>query len=211
MKKTMIALVDDHCLFRHGIASLIDTFTEYEVLFDAASGEEFCKKVSPKFKPDIVLLDLNMPILNGQQTSAWIQQNYPEMKVIVLSMFEDEDTVLALIKTGIKGYLLKDSHPQEFKKALDTVTAMDVYFPSFVSNYLAKCFSKPKPEITFNAREKEFIRWASTELTYKEIADKMFVSLRTVDGYRDQLFVKLNVKNRIGLVLYAIKNKIVEL
>lgn len=211
MKKIMIALVDDHCLFRRGIASLIDSFTEYQVLFDAGSGEEFCKKVSPKFKPDIVLLDLNMPVLNGQQTAVWIKKNYPDIKIIVLSMFENENTVLSLIKTGIKGYLLKDSQPAEFKKALDTVAAMDVYFPSFVTYYLAGIFSKPKPEITLNVRETEFIKWASTEMTYKEIAKKMFVSMRTVDGYRDHLFVKLNVKNRVGLVLYAIKNKIVEL
>jgi DNA-binding NarL/FixJ family response regulator len=211
MKKILIALVDDHRLFRRGIASLIQTFPEYEVLFDAASGDEFCKKVNPRFKPDIVLLDMNMPVLNGLQTSLWLQKHYPEIHVIVLSMFEDEDTVIAMMKTGIKGYLLKDSEPAEFKMALDAVTANDVYFPAFVTRYLARSFSKVSNDIKLNAREIDFLRLASTELTYKEIADKMFVSLRTIDGYRDQLFIKLNVKNRIGLVLYAIRNKIVEL
>jgi len=211
MKKNLIALVDDHRLFRRGIASLIQTFPGYEVLFDAGSGEEFCKKIKPEFKPDIVLLDMNMPVLNGMQTAIWLRQHYPEIHVIVLSMFEDEDTVIAMIKTGIKGYLLKDSEPAEFKMALDAVTANDVYFPAFVTRYLARSLSKSNGEIRLNAREVEFLRFASTELTYKEIADKMCVSLRTIDGYRDQLFIKLSVKNRIGLVLYAIRHKIVEL
>jgi len=211
MKKILIALVDDHSLFRRGIASLIQTFPEYEVLFDASSGEECCNKINGQFKPDLVLLDINMPVFNGMQTALWLQQNYPEIHVIILSMFDDEDTVIAMMKTGIKGYLLKDAEPAEFKKALDSVTANDVYFPAFVTRYLAKSLSKNPEPIRLNAREIEFIRFASTELTYKEIADKMFVSLRTVDGYRDQLFIKLHVKNRIGLVLYAIRHKIVEL
>jgi len=204
-----IALVDDHLLFRRGIAALIQTFPEYEVLFDAGSGEEFCQKLTPKFKPDIVLLDLNMPVLNGLQTALWLQQNHPEIHVIVLSMFEDEDTVINMMKTGIKGYLLKDAEPAEFKMALDAVRENDMYFPAFVTRYLARSFTKVASDIKLNSREIEFLQLVSTELTYKEIADQMCVSLRTIDGYRDQLFIKLNLKNRIGLVLYAIKNKIV--
>ncbi|MES2829502.1 MAG: response regulator transcription factor [Bacteroidota bacterium] len=211
MNKTSIVLVDDHRLFRKGIASLIDTFNDYEVLFDAGNGEEFCAKITPKFKPDLVLLDLNMPGMDGKQTSEWIKTNYPEIRIIVLSMAEDEDAVLSMIKTGIKGYLLKDAEPMEFKAALDAVTKGDVYFPPFVAKYMAESFNKSGTDIKLNEREIDFLRLASTELTYKEIADKMFVSLRTVDGYRDSLFVKLHVKNRVGLVLYAIKHKIVEI
>jgi len=210
MKITTIALVDDHRLFRRGMASLIDSFPAYEVLFDASNGTEFCDKISPEFKPQIVLLDLSMPGLNGQQTAQWIIKHYPEIHIIVLSMFDDEKTVIEMMKIGIKGYLLKDSEPAEFKVALDTVAAMDVYFPAFVTRYMANNFSESET-IKLNPRETEFLKLASTELTYKEIADKMFVSLRTVDGYRDQLFLKLNVKNRIGLVIYAIKNRIVNL
>jgi len=211
MKKILIALVDDHRLFRQAIASLIQTFPGYEVLFDAGSGDECCKKIRQDYKPDIILLDINMPVLNGLQTSVWLQTHYPEIHVIVLSMFDDEDTVLAMMKTGIKGYLLKDSEPSEFRMALETVAENGVYFPAFVTQYLTLNLSKAPEAIRLNARELEFLRLTSTELTYKEIADKMFVSLRTVDGYRDQLFIKLHVKNRIGLVLYAIRNKIVVL
>ncbi|TDQ11372.1 response regulator transcription factor [Pedobacter metabolipauper] len=211
MNKITLSLVDDHRLFRQGIASLIATFPEYEVLFEAGSGEEFCKKISPKFKPQIVLLDLNMPVMGGHQTSEWIKEHYPDVHVIVLSMMDDAESVLSLIKTGVKGYLLKDSEPSEFKAALDAVAGNNVYFPPFVSRYMAESFYKPSEDVKLNAREKEFLKLASSELTYKEIADKMFVSMRTVDGYRDNLFVKLNVKNRVGLVLYAIKNKLIEL
>jgi len=211
MSKTSIALVDDHRLFRQGIVSLISNFSDYEVLFEAGSGEEFCNKVSQKFKPKIVLLDLNMPTLSGQQTSEWIRKNYPDIHIIVLSMDGDAETVISMIKTGIKGYLLKDSDPVEFKTALDAVTNDNVYFPPFAARYMAESFNKPAEDIKLNAREKDFLKLASSELTYKEIADKMCVSSRTVDGYRDTLFVKLNVKNRVGLVLYAIKNKLIEL
>jgi DNA-binding NarL/FixJ family response regulator len=211
MKKMLIALVDDHCLFRQGVAALIRTFPEYQVLFEAGSGEECCQKINQNYIPDIVLLDINMPVLNGLHTSEWLQKHHPEIRVIVVSMFDDEDTVIAMIKTGVRGYLLKDSDPSEFKLALDMVSANDVYFPGFVTRYLARSFFNTSANIRLNARELEFLRLVSTELTYKEIADQMFVSLRTVDGYRDQLFIKLNVKNRIGLVLYAIRNKIVVL
>jgi len=211
MSKTSIALVDDHRLFRQGIVSLISTFSDYEVLFEAGSGEEFCGKVSQKFKPKIVLLDLNMPTLSGQQTSEWIRKNHPDIHIIVLSMDGEAETVISMIKTGIKGYLLKDSDPAEFKTALDAVANDNVYFPPFAARYMAESFYKPVEDIKLNLREKEFLKLASSELTYKEIADKMFVSSRTVDGYRDTLFVKLNVKNRVGLVLYAIKNKLIEL
>ena len=206
-----IALVDDHRLFRHGIVSLINTFPEYRVLFETGSGDEFCQRIYQKEKPDIVLLDLNMPVMNGAYLAHWLRENHPEIRVIVLSMADDAETIMTMIKTGIKGYLLKDSDPLEFKAALDAVSDDNVYFPSFVTRLMAERLYKPSEEIKLNQREKEFLKYAGTELTYKEIAERMFVSLRTVDGYRDSLFVKLNVKNRVGLVLYAIKNRLVEL
>ena len=208
-----IALVDDHHLFRSGMASLINSFTGYAVLLEAGNGQEFIDKISPKFKPDITLLDLNMPVLDGLQTIECLNRNFPEMNIIVLSMFQDAEKVVNVIRMGVKGYVLKDAHPDEFRKALDTVSASGVYFPDFVTRHLVKNLNSPQniSQVKLNDREKEFLKLASTELTYKEIADKMFLSARTVDGYRDHLFEKLNIKNRVGLVLYAIKNKIVEI
>ncbi|WP_443939651.1 response regulator [Pedobacter sp. MW01-1-1] len=211
MSKISIALIDDHKLFRKGIASLIETFGNYEVISDTGSGADFMASIISKTLPEIVLLDLNMPIMNGLEVANWLKQEHPSIAIIVLSMVDDEESVITLIKAGVKGYLLKDSEPMVFKHALDTVANGDFYFPAFVTRYMAEKIKRPENKLELNARETDFLKLAASELTYKEIADKMCVSLRTVDGYRDALFVKLNIKNRVGLVLYAIKNKLVEI
>ncbi len=211
MDKIQVALVDDHCIFRNGLAQVINTYPGYKVIFEADNGKDFISKISKKFKPEVVLLDINMPEMNGPATAEWLSTNYPEIAILVLSMFDDSDKVLAMISLGVKGYILKDSNPDEFKKALDLVSQSGNYFPPFITKYLVNNFKHENHQPVLNNRELEFIKLASTELTYKEIADKMNISPRTVDGYRDQLFEKLNTKSRVGLVLYAIKNKLVEL
>jgi len=211
MDTIQIALVDDHRLFRSGIASLINNFAGYNVLFEAANGEELTRKISPKFKPDIILLDINMPVMNGTATAQWLRRSYPEINVIVLSMLDDAEKVLSMLRLGVKGYLLKDAEPFEFEQALQKVSQGEVYYPEFVTRLLVDSIHVPVDNHKLHIREIEFLRLASTELTYKEIADHMNVSARTVDGYRDTLFEKLNVKSRIGLVLYAIKNKLIDL
>jgi DNA-binding NarL/FixJ family response regulator len=207
-----VALVDDHRLFRSGIASLINNFDGYKVMLEAGNGREFSQKISKKFKPNIVLLDISMPEMDGISTTDWLKQNHPDINVIILSMFEDAEKVLTLVKMGIKGYLLKDAEPQEFKEALDAVSNDEIYYPYFVTKHLVKSLNvQPITNgIKLNDRENEFLKYVGTELTYKEIADVMCVSVRTVDGYRDQLFDKLQVKSRVGLVMYAIKNKFIE-
>jgi DNA-binding NarL/FixJ family response regulator len=211
METIKIALVDDHRLFRSGIISLIDNLSGYKVLFEAGNGEEMCRKITPKLQPDIVLLDISMPKMDGVECAKWLRTNYPQINIIVLSMFEDAEKVLLMVKLGIKGYLLKDAEPKEFEQALHKVAQGDVYYPDFVTRHLVNNFNRPADGIKLNAREIEFLKWAGTELTYKEIADKMCIGVRTVDGYRDQLFEKLQIKSRVGLVLYAIKNKLIEL
>ena len=205
-----IVLVDDHSLFRSGIAALINDLGGYNILFEAANGEELMRKISPKFKPDIILLDINMPKMDGIATAKWLRGNYPNIHIIVLSMFEDAEKVLAMVRMGVKGYLLKDSEPHEFEQALKCVSQNEVYFPQFVTRHLINNFNKPVDSVKLNNRELEFLKLSGTELTYKEIADQMCISVRTVDGYRDQLFEKLQIKSRVGLVLYAIKNKLIE-
>jgi DNA-binding NarL/FixJ family response regulator len=208
-----IAVVDDHRLFVIGLRSLIENFSNFNILFEARNGKELTEKLNGKLKPQIILLDLNMPLMDGFETAEWLVNNHPEVYVIVLSMMEGEETVLKLVKLGIKGYLLKDAEPEDFEAALYTVAEGGYYYPSFVTEHLVKQFNKTKSassrQIHLNDRELEFLRLTGTELTYKEIAEKLCVSARTVDGYRDHLFEKLNVKSRVGLVLYAIKNKLV--
>lgn len=206
-----IVLVDDHRLFRSGIASLINKLPQYKILFEAGDGEELTQKLTPKLQPEILLLDINMPKKDGIATAQWLRDTYPDIKIIVLSMFEDAEKVLQMVKLGVKGYLLKDAEPHEFEDALQKVAQGDVYYPEFVTRHLIQNFNHQPEKIKLNAREIEFLKLAGTELTYKEIADQMCISARTVDGYRDQLFEKLQIKSRVGLVLYAVKNKLIEL
>ena len=211
METIQIALVDDHRLFRSGIASLINNFTGYKILFEAGNGEEMIQKISPKTVPDIVLLDINMPVKDGTLTAQWLRKYYPQISIIVLSMFDDADKVLSMLRLGVRGYLLKDAEPKEFEQALLKVSQGEVYYPEFVTRYLLHNFNNEAEPLKLSAREVEFLKLVSTELTYKEIADQMFLSIRTVDGYRDNLFEKLQIRSRVGLVLYAVKNKIVDL
>ncbi len=211
MVPLQIVIVDDHRLFRSGIASLINNLQRYKILFEAGDGDELTGKLTPKLKPDILLLDINMPKKDGIETAQWVRANYPDVKIIVLSMFEDAEKVLQMVKIGVKGYLLKDAEPAEFEQALAKVADGDVYYPEFVTKHLIHNFNRQNEMIKLNAREIEFLKLAGSELTYKEIADQMCISARTVDGYRDQLFEKLQIKSRVGLVLYAIKNKLIEL
>jgi DNA-binding NarL/FixJ family response regulator len=206
-----IALVDDHRLFRSGIVQLINNFHQYSVLFEAGDGEDMMRKITPKVKPDIILLDINMPKMDGISTAKWLKHNHPDIKIIVLSMFEDAEKVLTMIRLGVKGYLLKDAEPAEFKDALAKVANDDIYYPGFVTRHLVENINIDFTLIKLNRREVEFLKLCATELTYKEIATRMSLSTRTVDGYRDTLFEKLQIKSRIGLVLYAIKNKLIEM
>jgi DNA-binding NarL/FixJ family response regulator len=211
MVPLQIVLVDDHRLFRSGIASLINKLPEYKILFEAGDGEELMRKLTPKLQPDIILLDINMPKKDGIATAKWVHETYPDIKIIVLSMFEDADKVLQMVKIGVKGYILKDAEPVDFEMALKKVSEGEVYYPEFVTRHLIQSFNQQAERVKLNTREIEFLKLAGSELTYKEIADQMCISARTVDGYRDQLFEKLQIKSRVGLVLYAIKNKLIDL
>jgi DNA-binding NarL/FixJ family response regulator len=206
-----IALVDDHRLFRSGIASLINNFCGYEIIFEAANGAELMQKISPESMPDIVLLDMSMPVMDGKSTAKWLLKTHPGVKIVVLSMYNDAERVMGMIKLGVKGYLLKDSEPQQFEEALQKVSEGDLYYPDFVTRLLINSFNQQADLDNLNRKEVDFLKLVCTELTYREIAEKLNVSVRTVDGYRDQLFEKLHIKSRVGLVLYAFKNKLVDL
>ena len=213
---TSIVLVDDHILLRNGLASLA-TDLGYNVLFEANNGKDFTGKLKPAFLPDVVLLDINMPEMDGYDTAQWLKTNHPSIKILALSMYDNEPSIIRMLKCGAKGYILKDSEPAELKAAIDSLMSKGYYYSDLVSGKLIHAINKIdddegrelKSLIHLSERETEFLKYSCTELTYKEIADKMFLSHRTIDGYRDALFEKLSVKTRVGLVMYAIKNGIV--
>ena len=210
MDKIKITIVDDHLLFSQALSHLIGTFKEFVVIGSYSNGKEFINSISTQTEtPDIVLLDVNMPIMDGIETMKWIKSNHPHQKVIALSVKDDEDTIMKMITNGAKGYLLKDTHPKTFKEALIEVFNKGFYYSEMVSGFLINKLGNNENKITLKEREVEFIKLACTEKTYKEIADGMCLSPKTIDGYRENLFQKLEIKTRIGLVLYAIKNKIV--
>jgi two-component system, NarL family, invasion response regulator UvrY len=208
-------LVDDHALLRNGLAGLIKELG-YEVLFEADHGKEFTEKLKKDNLPDIVLLDINMPRMDGYDTAAWIKRNHPDIKMLSLSMYDDENAIIRMLKNGAGGYILKDSEPAELKKAMDAVCSKGFYYSEMVTGRLIHSIhsmqednSPAKALAGLNERELEFLKLAATEMTYKEIAEQMHLSPRTIDGYRDDLFEKLNIRSRVGLVLFAIKNGIV--
>lgn len=214
-QKIKVIVADDHILMRNALSRLVNSFEGYTVLAEADNGKDLKSKIQQHIVPDIVLLDVNMPEMDGFETTQWLHKNYPYIKVLALSMLSDEKTIIKMFRLGAKGYLLKNTDPDELKKALDAISDKNVYISEFVSGKLVSGLNKyadldEKP-VLLNEREKEFLRWTCTELAYKDIAGKMNVSPRTVDDYRQSLFGKLKVHSRVGLVMYAIKNGLVEI
>ena len=212
-----IVLTDDHSLLRNGLAELVKSLG-HTVLFEADNGKDFIAKLNANDLPEVVLMDINMPEMDGFETTQWLKQNHPEVKVLALSMYDNETSIIRMLKCGAKGYILKDSEPAELKAAIAAIMDKGFYYSDLVSGKLMHAINKMddngdglKSLVSLNDRETDFLKYTCTEMTYKEIADKMFVSPRTIDGYRDALFDKLQVKTRVGLVMYAIKNGIVNL
>lgn len=216
MEKHKIALADDHILMRKGLASLIDTFEEYKVIFQGANGQELINSLNKTSLPHIVLLDINMPKKDGYETAYWLKTNYPEIKILALSMYDNEISIIRMLQNGARGYILKDAEPSELKAALDDIWHKGYYYSELVTGHLFKNINKTDEKNTnkhssLTDREIEFLKYCCTEMGYKEIADKMFVSPRTVENYRDSLFEKLNIKTRVGLAMYAMKSGFVNL
>ncbi len=216
MPPIKVALADDHTLFRKGIVSLISAFPGYQVILEVPNGSELTKHLSASFYPDIVLLDITMPGMDGYQTASWLKEHYPQVKVLALSMYEDEEAIIKMLKLGARGYIPKDAEPEELQDALSCVMNKGFYHSDLVHNALLSTIGGGKeergePHEELSKREMEFLQYVCTELTYKVIATRMGVALSTVDGYREALFEKLKVTCRTGLVIYAIKNEIVKL
>lgn len=211
MKRYSVVIVEDHLLLSQAIAGIVNSFENFHTVYLCRNGKELIEKFAgPGSIPDIVLMDINMPVMNGVETTVWIKENHPAVQVLALSVEEDEDTILQMLRAGASGYLLKDVEKSTLEKALEEVMDVGFYHSRNVTALLLDSLqgnrSRSRPFLKEN--EIEFMKLVCTELTYKEIADKMCLSPKTIDGYRDDLFDKLQVKNRIGLAVYAIKNKI---
>jgi len=211
-----VALVDDHTMFRKGLAVLINLFPNYRVLMDVANGQEFIDQLDPDHLPDIVLLDIHMPVMDGYATAAWLRVNHPDIHVLALSTMDSDTTIIKMIQHGARGYILKDADPKELQVAFEEILAKGYYYNEILTRKVIRSIHQGTQDPASNFprltdREMEFLKHACSEKNYQQIAGEMFVSERTVDGYRESLFKKFNVTNRVGLVLYAIKNQLVQL
>lgn len=213
METIKIAIVDDHKLVSKALENMISYNPNFDVIMNSANGQDFLDQLrTVQDFPDVVLMDINMPIKNGIETTAELTKEFPQLKVIALTMEDHEGTIIKMLKAGAKGYLLKDMSPDILFDAIDIVHKKGIFYTDLVTQSLLKIKTEEKfmetLSDTLKDRELEFIKLACSELTYREIADQMFVSPRTIDGYRDSVFVKLNVKSRVGIVLFAIKHNL---
>lgn len=206
-----IAIVDDHTLFRSGLASLLDEFDEIEVLFEGINGQDLQNKIKNHPELQLILMDINMPVMDGFTATKWVKENYPDVNILALSMLEDEKAIIGMLKAGAGGYMLKESTPIDLLNAIKAINEKGFYVNDLVSGRLLVALKDGDTKPVFSARELTFLQHCSSELTYREIADLMNVSPRTVDNYRESLFAKLNIKSRTGLVVYAIKNSLIKI
>jgi DNA-binding NarL/FixJ family response regulator len=211
-KEIRIAVVDDHTLFRQGISSLLSENEEIKIVFDAANGAVMKEKITKYPLPHVVLMDITMPLVNGYEATRWLKQNYPSVKVLALSMFEDDEPIIKMLKCGAGGYILKESNASDLMYAIKTIARHDYFLNDLVSGKLLRSIQDevktPDPIADLTANEIRFLELCCSELTYKDIASKMCLSPHTIDNYRDALFQKLDLKSRTGLVIFALKNNI---
>lgn len=210
--KISIGIIDDHQLFLKSLVLMLQTFKKYEVVVQAINGKDLQDKMKSDLNvPEIMLIDVNMPVMDGVATAAWLNQHYPAMKLVALSMNDTDSTIIEMIKAGCCAYLLKDTHPNDLEKALDDIQVKG-YYNADVSNInFRRLLTYEKDIIKLNEKEKTFLQLACSDLTYKQIAALMFLSERTIDGYREALFQKLNVQSRVGMAIEAIRKGFVKL
>jgi DNA-binding NarL/FixJ family response regulator len=210
-----LAMVDDHTLLRSALASLINSFENCTVICEANDGAEFISKIRENEIPDIVILDLNMPVMDGFETAAWLRDHWPQIHVLMLTMYDSELTLIRLLQAGVKGFLKKDIAPSELHFAIKSVVQSGYYYSTETAGRLANLFRNNAKDnlrlqnAILKEQEIEFLKLACTDSTYKEIAQTMGLTPRAIDSLRDDLFVKLDVKSRVGLAMVAIRNGIV--
>jgi len=213
-----IAIADDHQIFRKGVILSLRQYNNIKFIFEAENGEELIQKVTDNDElPDVILLDLKMPVKDGIETTKYLNKHFPAIRIIILTMYEDERFVGHLMDSGANGYLLKSTEPSEIKKAIFDVMRTGFYLNNFVNRVLIKKnYAKQKfnpnlnSEVVISEREKEVLTLVCMEYTAQEIAQKMEISARTVEAIKDRLMERFGVKNSVGLVFYAMKNSLID-
>lgn len=209
-----IAMADDHVLIRTALANLIDGFDNCKVILQARTGKELVDQLQADYLPHIVLLDLNMPEMDGFETSAWFKSHYPEVNIIMLTMYDAEATMIRLLRNGVRGFLKKDVHPSELRHAIQSLMQYGYYYSHDTTGKLVNLFRNlgdmALQKNVLSDLEIKFLELASSDKTYKEIAMELDLSPRAVDNLRDHLFGKLDVKSRVGLAMYAIRQGLVK-
>lgn len=211
-----VAIADDHKIFRKGVILSLRQYTNIKFVQEAENGQELIDGLAES-NPDVVLLDLKMPVKDGIETTKYINKHFPSIRIIILTMYEDERFVGHLMDSGANGYLLKSTEPAEIKKAISDVMRTGFYLNNFVNKILIKKnYSKQKfnpnlnSEIVISEREKEVLTLVCMEYTAQEIAQKMEISARTVEAIKDRLMERFGVKNSVGLVFYSMKNSLID-
>ena len=209
MKKIKIAVVDDHQLFRRGLIGLVKSLNDsIDVVFEAENGQDLINLLKTNDEPHLILLDISMPVMDGFDTAKYLQANFPDVKFLVLSMNEDEESLVKMLNFGAKGFVGKDIEPEELLLAISKILHGGFYYSDRMTEHLINSLQPKQKDVLIDSltdRELEFLKYACSELTYKQIADKMFVSPKTVEGYRDSVYSKLNIKSRVGMCMFAIK------
>jgi DNA-binding NarL/FixJ family response regulator len=211
MRKINLAIVDDHKIFRNGLKATLEDCADFDLILEASNGKQLIGLLT-SITPDVILMDIKMPEMDGIQTTAYVKQHYHQIKVLALSMFNEDKYIVDMMKAGASGYLLKNAEPEEIIEAISTVYEKDYYFNEHLSvtlikqlNVNAKNVNPGQHLADFNDREIEVLKLVCQECSNQEIAGKMFLSVRTVEGYRARLFEKTKSKNLVGLVIFAIK------
>jgi DNA-binding NarL/FixJ family response regulator len=218
---TRIGIIDDETLFRKGLRMIIEDIDDMEVILEAGNGKELLQQLKDRTAneqdlPQLLLLDLQMPEMNGVETAKHLQKDYPDIKFIILSTHFNKEFILNMIELGASSYLPKNTNPFEMEETIQTVANKGFHYNDEVMKVITENMrTKKKPKANFNnnltTRELEVLQLICEQLTAQEIADKLFISRRTVEGHRNNLLMKLNCRNIAGLVVYALQNELVKI
>lgn len=209
-KKISLAFADDHIMMRKGLIRLLQMMGNYNVLFDVDNGDEVIKTLKNHVIPDIIILDVNMGNMDGSIVTEWISINYPQIKLLILTMYTDENTILKMIQAGAKGYIAKNSDPEKLHEAIQELYNKGSYIPDAISrkiiNGIRNNVLSENINIKLTSNERKFLSLLCRQLSYSEIAEKMYLSPNTMDDYRKKLTKKLKVKGKSGLIIYAMQH-----